>query len=117
MKRILISTLLGVCVGVFCASLLFHTGTIKFAVIILVFILLNRAVMGFAIGASGLRLHWAGNGVVMGLAVGSVFSYFLFMSTGDWKLPSINICVNGLFGLLIEFLTSKAFRLPATAPA
>ncbi len=117
MKRILVATLLGVSVGVLCASLLFYSGIIKFAVITLIFILLNRAVMGFAIGASGLRLRWAWNGVVMGLAVGSVFSYYLFMTTGDWKLPSINFCVNGLFGLLIEFLTTKAFRLPASIQA
>lgn len=117
MKRILFATFLGLCMGVLCSRMLFSAGILKFTLAILIFVLLNRAVMGFAIGASGLRLHWAWNGIVMGLAVGSVFSYFLFLSTGTWMLPVINFFVNGLFGLLIEFLTTKPFRLPVPAHA
>ena len=76
------ATFFGLLMGVVCASLLFTTGIMKFAVITVVFVLLNRAVMGFAIGVSGLKVHWAWNGIVMGIAVGSIFSYFLFMSLG-----------------------------------
>lgn len=103
--------------GVLCWSLLISAGILKFTVATLIFVLLNRALMGFAIGASGLRLHWAWNGIVMGMAVGSVFSYFLFLSTGAWMLAAMNFFVNGLFGLLIEFLTTKPFRLPVPAHA
>jgi len=96
--------------GAVCASLLFASGIMKFAVITLVFVLLNRAVMGFAIGISGLKMHWTWNGVVMGIAVGSIFSYFLFMSLGLWMFPVVNFFVNGLFGLLIEFFTTVVCR-------
>jgi hypothetical protein len=73
--------------------------------------------MGFAIGASGLKLHWAWNGVVMGLAVGSIFSYFLFMQLGAGPLPVINFFVNALFGLMIEFFTTVVFKQPAPGSA
>ena len=77
--------------------------------------MLNRAVMGFAIGASGLKVHWAWNGIVMGLIVGSIFSYSLFMNVGMGLLLPINFLVNGLFGLMIEFFTTVVFKQPAPA--
>lgn len=115
MKRIAIATLFGVGAGVLCASLLFTFGIMKFSVVTLLFVLLNRAVMGFAIGASGLKLRWAWNGILIGIAVGSIFSYFLFMNVGLTMLPPANFLVNGLFGLMIEFLTTVVCRQPAFA--
>ena len=117
MKRIAIATLFGVGVGVLCASMAFAGGILKYSVITLIWVLLNRAVMGLAIGVSGLRLHWAWNGAVLGLAVGSIFSYFLFMQGGAGILPLINFAVNGVFGVLIEFLTTVVCRQPSPARA
>lgn len=119
MQRILLSTLFGLFAGVICASGAFASHILKFTTVTLMWILLNRAVMGFVIGASGLKLHWAWNGVLMGLVVGSIFSYFMFMTLGAVLMPSINFLVNGLFGLLIEFFTTIVCRRPAlrTQPA
>jgi hypothetical protein len=117
MKRIAIAILFGLVAGVICASGLFYGGIMKFSVATLVWVLLNRAVMGFAIGASGLKVHWAWNGIVVGLAVGSIFSYFLFMNVGMGLMPLINFFVNGLFGLMIEFFTTKVFKQPSLARA
>ena len=110
MKRIAVATLFGLGAGVICGTLLFKFDIVKFSVITLVWVLLNRAVMGFAIGISGLKVHWAWNGIIMGLVVGSIFSYFLFMSVGAGMLPVANFLVNGLFGLVIEFLTTVACK-------
>ena len=117
MKRIAIATLFGLIAGVICASGLFYVGILKFSAVALVWVLLNRAVMGFAIGVSGLKLRWAWNGIVMGLVVGSIFSYFLFMNVGAGLLPPINFLVNGLFGLMIEFFTTVVFKQPSPASA
>jgi len=117
MKRIAVATLFGLLAGVFCATLLFYFGIMKFAVASLMWVLLNRVVMGFTIGASGLKLHWAWNGIALGLIVGSIFSYFLYMTLGMSMLPVVNFFVNGLFGLMIEFFTTKVFKQPALAPA
>ena len=115
MKRIAIATLFGVGAGAICGTLLFTFGIMNFSTILLVWVLLNRAVMGFAIGVSRLKVHWAWNGIVNGLVVGSIFSYFLFMSLGMGLLPVVNFLVNGLFGLGIEFFTSVVCKQRAFA--
>jgi hypothetical protein len=116
MKRIAVATLFGLCAGVICGSLLFRFDIMKFSMVTLVWVLLNRAVMGFAIGISGLKVHWAWNGIVTGLVVGSIFSYFLFMNLGAGMLPVANFLANGMFGLIIEFLTTVVCRQRALAP-
>jgi hypothetical protein len=115
--RIAVAVFFGLLVGGICASALFSTGTVKFAVATLVFVLLNRAVMGFAIGVSGLKLHWAWNGVVVGIAVGSIFSFYLYMNLGFGLMPVANFFMNGVFGLAIEFFTSVVCRQRAVARA
>ena len=116
MKRIVIATLFGLLAGGICSVLTFSSGYLKFTVVALGWILLNRTVMGFAIGASGLKLHWAWNGIVMGLVVGEIFSYYLFMSFG-WKALAFTPIGNALFGFLIELFTTKVFKAPALARA
>jgi hypothetical protein len=116
MKRIMIATFFGLVAGVLCASAGFHIGIMKFTAVNLVWVLLNRAVMGFAIGTSGLKLHWAWNGIAMGLVVGSIFSYSLFMNMGLGTLPVVNLLVgNPIFGLMIEFFTTVVFKQRALA--
>jgi len=116
MKRIMIATLFGLVAGVLCASAAFHGGFLKFTAVNLVWVLLNRAVMGFAIGTSGLKPRWAWNGIVMGLVVGSIFSYSLFMNMGLGTLPLANLLIgNPIFGLMIEFFTTVVFKQPALA--
>jgi hypothetical protein len=116
MTRITIATLFGLVAGAICATLTFSGGILKPTAIALVWILLNRTVMGFVIGASGLKLHWAWNGVLMGLAVGSIFSYFLYMTVGGW-MPLVSPVGNAIFGLMIEFFTTVVFKRPAPARA
>ena len=117
MKRITIATLCGLAAGVVCAAGGFYGGILKFSAVMLIWVLLNRAVMGFAIGASGLKLPWAWNGIVVGLVVGSIFSYSLFMTTGPGRLPVLNALVNGVFGFLIELFTTVVFKQRSRARA
>jgi len=118
MKRITIAIFFGLVAGAICATAGFSSGMMKFTAVNLVWVLLNRAVMGFAIGASGLKLRWAWNGIVTGLIVGSIFSYFLFMNVGLGTLPLVNLLVgNPIFGLMIEFFTTVVFKQPALASA
>ncbi len=115
MKRILVATLSGLAMGAVCAAGMFSAGFLQFTTVNLIWALLNRSVMGFAIGISGLRLHWAWNGIVVGLVTGSIFSYFLFMKMGPVPVPFGNALVNGVFGLIIELITSVVFKLPSPA--
>ena len=115
MKRIIVAVVFGLVAGGLCAAGAFSTGLLKFTTVNLVWILLNRAVMGYAIGASGLRLHWVWNGILTGIVVGSIFSYFLFMTTSPSVLPFINAAMNGVFGLMIEFFTTVVFKQRSSA--
>ena len=115
MKRITIATLFGVVAGVLCATISFSAGIMSFTAVTLVCVLLNRTVMGFAIGISSLRLHWAWNGIVMGLVVGSIFSYFLYMH--GIGIALFTLIGNAIFGLMIEFFTTLVFRAPAPGSA
>ena len=117
MKRIAVAVFFGLIAGAMCASGAFLGGILTFSAINLLWVLLNRSVMGFAIGISGLKLHWAWNGIVMGMAVGSIFSYSLFMKMGPSPIPVVNFFVSGLFGLMIEFFTTKVFKQPSLAVA
>ena len=117
MKRIIVAIIFGLVAGALCASGAFMAGILTFSAVNLIWVFLNRAVMGFAIGVSGLKLHWAWNGIVMGMAIGSIFSYSLFMNVGLSPLPVVNFFVNGLFGLMIEFFTTKVFKQPSFAAA
>ncbi len=110
LKRVAIATLFGLVMGGICATGAFTAGFLTFSTMNLVWVLLNRGVMGFAIGISGLKLHWAWNGTLLGLVVGSVFSYSLFMNMGPVAVPFINAAVNGIFGLIIEFFTTVVFK-------
>jgi hypothetical protein len=113
MKRITIATLFGVVAGALCATATFKMGALPFTAANLLWVLLNRTVMGFAIGVSGLKMHWAWHGVLMGMVVGSIFSYFLYMH-GITMAPYTMIG-NAIFGLMIEFFTTVVFKAPALA--
>ena len=118
MKRITIAVLFGLLAGVLCATAGIYGGFLKFTAVNVAWVFLNRAVMGFAIGTSGLKLHWAWNGIVVGLVVGSIFSYSLFMNLGLGTLPVGNLLVgNPVFGLIIEFFTTFVFKQRAFALA
>jgi len=113
-NRILVASFFGLVMGGICASAAFSMGILKFTPVILGWILLNRTVMGAAIGISGLKVHWAWNGIVIGIVTGSVFSYYLFMNVSG-LLPAMNAMANGVFGLLIEFFTTVVFKQPSLA--
>jgi hypothetical protein len=117
MKRVGIATLFGLVAGVICATVASSGHLVKLTTVTLAWILLNRTVMGFAIGASGLRLRWAWNGILMGVVVGSIFSYYFFMDLGLLKIALLSPIGNAMFGLLIEFFTTVIFKQPALAPA
>ncbi len=118
-KRVVVSTLFGLVAGAVCATGGLSIGIVKLTPVDLMWVFLNRGVvMGFAIGISALRVHWAWNEVIMGLVVGSIFSYSLFMMhPASGILPIGNALANGASGLIIEFFTTVVFKSPGKASA
>jgi hypothetical protein len=115
MKRIAIATFFGLVAGGICSAISFGGGLLKFSAAMLVFVLLNRMVMGIVIGISGLKLHWAWNGAVLGVVVGSIFSWFLSMNGMAPQMAILTLIGNCVFGLMIEFFTTVVFKAPAAA--
>ena len=68
-SRLVTTTILGVVFGIICMLLTRYVSGVAFWPIGVSF-LLNHTVMGFAIGASSVKMHWAVHGVVWGALFG-----------------------------------------------
>lgn len=115
MNRIVITTLLGVVAGVVCALGGMSLG-VKMTPIFFAWALLNRTVLEFVIGISGLRLHWAWHGIVIGLIVGSLFSFAGYLMGSKPLLVVATIVASAIFGFAIDGLTTVVFKRPRLAP-
>jgi hypothetical protein len=115
--RILVATLMGVVMGVICASVASAGHLLTLTTVTLVWILLNRTIMGFVIGISGLKLHWAWNGIILGVIVGLIFSYYFYMDEHSLKMALLTPIGNALYGFLIELVTTVVCKQPAFARA
>ena len=107
-SRVITTTILGAVFGVICMLLSRYTGEVAFWPMGVSF-LLHHAVMGFAIGASSLKMNWAAHGVLWG----ALFGIFLLVGGIEtfpdaWALLVFSI----IWGFLIELLATKVFKQP-----
>jgi len=73
-----------------------------------VFSPIYHAVMGFAIGVSSLKIHWAIHGILWG------FLFGISLTVGYWGEPLSILVLLGsviLKGFLIELITSRCLAL------
>jgi hypothetical protein len=108
-SRVITTTILGLVFGVICMLLSRYAGEgIAFWPLGVSF-LLHHAVMGFAIGVSPLRMHWAAHGSLWG----ALFGVFLAISVvGVVADPWIWFVAPVVWGFLVELLATKAFKQP-----
>jgi hypothetical protein len=108
-SRLVTTTILGAIFGVIC-MLVCRYGSSDIAFWPLgVSFLLHHTVMGFAIGASSLKMNWAIHGVLWG----ALFGLFLAIGrVGGTLEPWIAFVMPVVWGFLIETLTTKAFKQP-----
>ena len=110
-KRVVIATLFGVVAGILCylgaLSLNFEIDALR-----LVFILVNRTLIGFVIGISALRMNWILHGFVLGEIVGLPF--FIYDLILEIELPILLavLILSGVFGIMIEFFATLVFKSP-----
>jgi len=107
-SRLITTTVLGAVFGIICMLLCRYTAQIPFWPLGVSF-LLHHTVLGFAIGASSLRMNWAAHGALWG----ALFGIFLVIGLvgavpNAWTLffPVV------IWGFLIETLATKAFKQP-----
>ena len=65
-------------------------------------ILLNRALIGFVIGISAFRIHWALHGLLIGLLVGLPYSIGVFLGGADWIVFFNVLLASLIWGFIIE---------------
>ncbi len=111
MNRIAIATLGGLVAGIFCIAATISLGT-HMTTALAGWILLNRTIMGFVIGISSLRLRWALHGLLMGLIIGSIFSYAAFVMERPSPIIAGALIGSVVFGFLIELFTTVVFKRP-----
>ena len=107
-SRLVTTTILGAAFGVICMFLSRYTAEVDFWPLGVSF-LLHHTVLGFTIGASSLKMHWAAHGAFWG----ALFGVFLAIIGVDiypdpWQLFVIPV----IWGFLIETLATKAFKQP-----
>ena len=110
-SRLITTTVLGVVFGVICMLLSRYTTQVAFWPIGVSF-LLNHTVMGLAIGASLLKVHWAAHGALWGALFG-IFTAISRIGTGlDALTVFILFIAVVIWGFLIETLATKTFKRP-----
>lgn len=107
-SRLVTTTLLGAVFGVICMLLSRYTAEVAFWPLGVSF-LLHHTVMGFAIGASSLKINWAAHGAFWG----ALFGLFLAVSViGVVPGPWIFFVAVVIWAFLIETLATKVFKQP-----
>ncbi len=115
MKRIIIATIGGVGAGLICLGLA-SSGPNTLPLFVSFQIVASRTLLGLAIGISSLnKLHWAVHGLIIGL----IFSAPLALGglaapdhpeMSKSMLFTSTIVIGGIYGLLIELVTSLVFK-------
>ena len=111
-KRVLISTLFGFMAGFLCFLGGKYGLRAEMNATEIAMVLLHRGLLGFLIGISALRLHWALHGILLGLVVG-LPAFPLILREGGF----ISYSLMGLvWGFVIEFFTSVVFKAKSAIP-
>jgi len=108
-SRLLTTTLLGVFFGIICMVMSRYGGSDVAFWPLGVSFLLHHTVLGFAIGASALRVNWVLHGIIWG----ALFGIFLAIGQVDGPLqPWMAFVLPVVWGFLIEVLATKLFKQP-----
>jgi hypothetical protein len=107
-SRLVTTTILGAVFGVICMFATRYSAEIAFWPLGVAF-LLHHTVLGFTIGASSLKMHWAIHGVLWG----ALFGVFLgIIGTDIYPDPWQLFVMPVIWGFLIETLATKVFKQP-----
>lgn len=105
-KRVIISTVLGLVAGVLCYLGGKFLLKAEFTTVEFFMILFHRILLGFVIGISAIRIHWALHGILMGFIIGLPIYPLIFQEGSLIPYSLMGI----VWGLVIEFFTSFVFK-------
>jgi hypothetical protein len=108
-KRVVITSLLGLIFGcvswAICNFAMGHTQPLS----INLFMVLSNVLLGFAIGISSLRWHWALHGLTLGGMFGVVIGLVASGTGSDFIWPFV---FGFVYGFLIELISTVVFKAP-----
>ncbi len=114
-KRLVLASLFGIVCGFVCFAFA-SSGPEPLAWPVAVQIITSRTLIGVAIGLSRFRLgHWSIHGFVLGLAFSLplAFSGFMAPESPEFSHGAMfawTVLLGGIYGLLIELVTSVFFK-------
>jgi hypothetical protein len=108
-KRIVVASAMGLGAGVVCYVLGRYWLGIDIDFAAAVMLLSHRMLLGFVIGISALRWHWALHGLLLGLIVGIPDYHFAYMIQGSLN-SGLYFFAGPIWGLMIEFFASVVFN-------
>lgn len=113
MKRIIISTILGLVFGFVCFG--FASSGEELPMAVGIQIIISRMLIGLTIGISLLNIHWALHGILIGLiySMPLAFSGLMAPETPEFSKTAIfvsTVVMGIIYGFLIELLTSVVFK-------
>lgn len=117
-KRVFWSTILGIIAGILC-YLLGRGSVDPYPTWMVITTVLNRTLIGFCIGTSGLRWHWAGHGIFWGLLISLLIAIPALgknPATGESSPQgfALLLIAGVIWGFFIELFTSKVFKAPVS---
>lgn len=106
-RRVIITSILGLICGciswAICNLAMRHPQPLSVNLVIILF----NGLLGFSIGISSLRWHWALHGLVLGGMFGAILG-LVALGMGDVFIPPL-VC-GFVYGFLIELITTVAFK-------
>jgi hypothetical protein len=115
MKRLIISTSLGVVFGFVCFGFA-SSGNNEVSIFLALNIILSRTLIGVAIGISRFPMkHWSLHGIIMGLIFSFPMAFGAMLGPENPKfshsmLFTSTIVMGVIYGFLIELITSVLFN-------
>ncbi|MBD3228600.1 MAG: hypothetical protein GF329_10470 [Candidatus Lokiarchaeota archaeon] len=111
LKRVIVAVIFGFVAGIIC-----YSGTFLLNIpndfVRFLNIIVHRTLIGFVIGISALKMHWAVHGFIIGEIVGLPFFFFDLITGVDIMIVLGVLAINAVFGIMIEFFTSIVFKSP-----
>jgi hypothetical protein len=111
-KRVAISTLFGFIAGILCILLGRFWLKLDITLSSSLMVLFHRALIGFVIGISALRIHWLWHGLLIGLIVGIPAVDLPAIIKGDVN-SGLYLLFSPIWGVFIELFTSVVFKAKA----
>ena len=113
LKRVILATFFGLITGLVCyLGGRFGLGD-EISTTMFFYIMVNRTLIGFVIGISTLKLHWAAHGLIIGLLVGSPFTIGCLLEEGNVETAIAALVLSAIYGFIIELFTSVVFGAKA----